>query len=155
MSNIYGGKKKTIKDIEEFGWHVINVLEDDKGPGFGYSIGLFKTFGHPEILIVGLKRDLMHSIINNIGESIRKGTIFTPQTFHSNLIVGFDCYFTEVKPEFYEQYVGQALWYYENSNFPLIQCIYPTVKGIYPWQEAWPETITDIQPILGEIKLNQ
>ena len=154
MSNISDSKKKILNNVAEFGWHVIKVLEDDDGPGFGYSIGLFKTFSHPEILIVGLKLDLIHSIINDIGESIRSGANFTPRSFHSNLIDGFDCYFTQVKPEFYEQYVGQALWYYGNSNFPLIQCIYPTVKGIYPWQEAWPENIKDLQPILGETESN-
>jgi hypothetical protein len=154
MSNISGIKKKILNDVDEFGWHVIKVLKDETGPGFGYSIGLSKTFNHPEIIIVGLKPDLIHSIINDIGESIKQGTRFPPLYFHSNLIEGFDCYFTLVKPEFYEQYVGQALWYYGNNDFPLIQCIYPSVKGIYPWQEAWPESIKDLQPILGEIELH-
>ena len=43
---------KVLSDIEEYGWHVVKVMEDNSGPGFCYSIGLFKTFGHPEIMIV-------------------------------------------------------------------------------------------------------
>lgn len=67
------GDKKLLDDIDEFGWHVLKVLEDDNGPGFCYSVGLFKTFGHPEIIIVGLKLDLAHTLINNIGHDIKNG----------------------------------------------------------------------------------
>jgi len=67
------GEKKLVADIEELGWHVLKVLEDDNGPGFVYSVGLFKTFNHPEIIIVGLKLDLAHILINNIGVDIKNG----------------------------------------------------------------------------------
>ena len=69
-------------DIEIFGWHVVKVLEDENGPGFGYSIGLFQTFSHPEILIVGLRLDLIHLLINNIGADIKKGKIFIEGQFY-------------------------------------------------------------------------
>lgn len=153
MSKHSINKQKILHDINKFGWHVIKVLEDEDGPGFGYSIGLYETYKHPEIIIIGLKLDHIHSIINDIGESIKEGKNFTPLNFYSDLIEGFDCFFVQVKDEFYEQYVGQALCFYENNNFPLIQCIYPTVKGVYPWEKDWPEKIKNIQPVLGEIHL--
>lgn len=40
-------ERKLVSDIEEFGWHVIMIAEDDEGPAFAYSIGLFKILGHP------------------------------------------------------------------------------------------------------------
>ena len=137
-------------DIEIFGWHVVKVLEDENGPGFGYSIGLFQTFSHPEILIVGLRLDLIHLLINNIGADIKKGKIFIEGQFYENVIDNYKCYFLKVNQEYYNDYVGQAQSYYGNAKFPLMQCAYPTLENIYPWQKDWPDSIKDLQPILGE-----
>jgi len=57
-----------------------------------------------------------------------------------------------VAPDYYKPYVGFGIWYYDNSNFPLMQCIYPTIKGFYPWEKDWPEDLRKLQPILGDIQ---
>lgn len=62
--------KKLLSDIDSHGWHVLKIMDDDNGSSFCYSVGLFKTFNHPEIIIIGLKPDLAHTLINNIGEDI-------------------------------------------------------------------------------------
>lgn len=150
--NLSEGDKKLLSDVESHGWHVIKVLEDETGPRFGYSVGLYHSFSHPEILIIGLKLELIHSIINEIGERIRKGEEFMQGKYYSGLIEGFNCYFLKVNNKFYKEYVGYNLWYYENSSFPLLQCVYPTVKGIYPWEPGWPESIITLQPLLGKVE---
>lgn len=144
--------QKLIDDIEEYGLHIIHVIEDEVGPGFSYSVGLYHTYKHPEIIIVGLKQELSHIIINEISERIKKGESFNVRYFYSGLIDDFDCYFIDVYKSHYKDYVGYALWFYEPIDFPLIQCIYPTIKGIYPWQPEWPESLKNLQPILGETK---
>ena len=153
MSTPSISQQKTSDDIKEYGWHVIKVLENDDEPGYGYSIGFYKTFSHPEILIVGLKLDLIHSLINNIGEEIKKGKTFNSQTFYDDVLDGYNCYFASVDKRFYDQFVGQAQGFYNSNEFPLLQCIYPTVKGIYPWEDNWPENIKNLQPILCTINL--
>jgi len=151
MEPISDGDKKFSNDIEEYGWNVTKVLEDESGPGFGYSTGLFKTFSHPEIIIIGLKLDVIHSIINGIGKDVKSGKTFQSGSYYPGLIEKFDCFFTSVEKKFYPEYVGYARWYYKGDNFPLLQCVYPTIKGIYPWQKEWPKEIESIQPILSEI----
>lgn len=154
MDSLSHGDNKFLNDIEEYGWNVTKVLEDESGPGFGYSTGLFKTFNHPEIIIIGLKLDLIHSIINGKGEDVKNRKTFLYGNFYSGLIEGFDCYFTSVEKKYYNEYVGYAKWYYKGDDFPLIQCVYPTIKGIYPWQSEWPKEIESLQPVLGEIKID-
>src|SRR5207248_113073 len=36
--------KKLLADVERVGWHVVLVRPDEEGPGFGYTVGVFKTF---------------------------------------------------------------------------------------------------------------
>ncbi|SDF35705.1 protein of unknown function [Mucilaginibacter pineti] len=143
---------KLQDDIKNFGLQVLYIMEDEQGPGFSYSIGLYESYGHPEIIMVGLKQDLMHTLINNMAYDIKDGKVFIPFKYEADILDDFECYFVEVEKSNYDAYVGQAQKYYKRDGFPLLQCIYPTVKGIYPWEDEWPESIKDLQPILGPLK---
>ena len=141
---------KLANDIKNHGLQVLHVFGDYRGPAFSYSIGLFKSYGHPEIIIVGLSEQLAHILINNMAFDIKGGKVYTPLKYEAGVLDNFDCYFIEVEKINYDEYVGSAQGYYGNDDFPLLQCIYPTTKGIYPWQPEWPDS-KDLQPILGSI----
>lgn len=40
--------EKVFSDIEEYGCHVINILEEADLPPYCFSIGLFHRFQHPK-----------------------------------------------------------------------------------------------------------
>src|SRR3954466_13125918 len=49
-------RERVASDIEEYGWHVLNVapLEgDERQEWWSYTIGLIKTYDHPEICMFG------------------------------------------------------------------------------------------------------
>jgi hypothetical protein len=144
-------EKKLFNDIELYGWHVIKVPEDEMGPSLGYSIGFYHTFQHPEILIVGLDIELIHYLINRIGDAIREGIQFHAGYFYANIIEDVACYFTEVDPKFHKEYIAFVELFYKGIDVPILQCIYPTVSGIYPWQPKWPPELKGMQPVLGAI----
>lgn len=132
-------EQKALDDIEAYGLHVISVAEDDVGPGFAYSIGLFKNYAHPEVIIIGLKQELAHRLLNNIAYDIKNGRTFVSGEFHEDVLDDFVCYFGDVPQARYKEFVGWAIWYYEGVAFPLIQCVYPTVAGLFPWEHNFPE----------------
>jgi hypothetical protein len=132
-------EQKALDDIREYGLHIIMVGEDDKGPGFAYSIGLFENYAHPEVIIIGLKPELSHRLLNNMAYDIKEGKTFSTGEFHEDILDDFLCYFGDVPQNKYRDYVGWDCWYYEGDDFPLIQCVYPTVKGIFPWEPIFPE----------------
>jgi len=143
------GDKRVLSDIEQYGAHIVHVLAEGDAPGFGFSIGLFHNFKHPEIVVIGLQQELIHSIINDVLEEIKKGKRYEAYTYSPDILEGFECYFTPVELQHYKAYLGYAHWFYKGDDFPVLQCIYPTVKGIYPWQDAWPQKLKTVQPILG------
>lgn len=145
---------KLQENIDLYGLQVQHVLEDESGPAFSYSVGLFKTYGHAEIIMVGLKQKLAHLLINNMALDIKDGKVYKPQSFEAGILDDFDCYIIDVDKANYDAYVGQAQGYYQGDEFPLIQCIYPTVKGVFPWEEEWPDEIKNLQPILGTLNPN-
>jgi uncharacterized protein DUF4262 len=45
-----------LSNIAEFGWHCLNVIEDDGHPPWSYTIGLYETWNHPELIVIGILR---------------------------------------------------------------------------------------------------
>ena len=154
MEELTEGDKKLISDIKEYGWHIVKIMEEGEYPRFAYSVGLYESFEHPEIIIIGLKFELLHLLINNIGEDIRGGKKYESGEFYPDILDNFECLMLEMKAEHYREYLGYANWFYKrkNKSFPALQCIYPTVRGIYPWEDNCPKEIKNLQPILGDWK---
>lgn len=65
--------EQTKLNIEKIGLQVIMVSSANYSPSFSYSIGLTKTYNHPEIICFGLSNQLGHEIINDVAEIIKKG----------------------------------------------------------------------------------
>jgi hypothetical protein len=143
-------ERKLVSDIEEVGWHVIMIPEDDEGPSLAYSIGLFHNFAHPEIIIFGLDLDLMHRLINLIGEEVREGRRFADGQDATGVLEGYDVRFVAVAHRHYPEHFGCARWYYNGDDFPALQCLWPDRQGRFPTDTGYPEPLRARQPLLRE-----
>lgn len=132
-------EQKAIDDVTKHGLHIIQVFESEECPRFSYTVGLFETYRHPEVIIIGLKPELAQVLLNNMAYDIKLGKRFNPGEFHEDVLDDFPCYFGEVSKSEYRDYVGWDIWFYEGIDFPLLQCVYPTVRGKFVWDEDFPE----------------
>ncbi len=149
MTDFTSSNQQILSDIALHGCHIIHVLSDETGSGFSYSVGLFHTFKHPEIIFIGLKQDLAQVLINNICYDIKNGKSFASGQSYPDILDDFQCAMIEVKKEFYDEYFGRAHEFYKSDAFPVLQCVYPTVSGVFPWDENAPEGFIKHQPVLG------
>lgn len=141
--------RKLLDDIARHGWHMISVEADESGPGFAYSIGLYRTFDHPEILIIGLDGEVMFGMINGIGEAIRdRKKRFAHLDESDDVLEDYLVAFCNVSPKHYRDHVSYARWYYGGDDFPLLQCVWPDSAHRYPWHLDFPEALAERQPIL-------
>src|SRR5262245_36961608 len=140
--------RKVIRDVNTHGWHVVKVSALDEHPGWAFSIGLFYTFRHPEILMFGLSLDLMHRLINSLGEEVRTGRRFETGFEHDDLVEGYRCAFRDVDPAWYPSVLGFATWYYKRAAFPTIQCFWPDKQHRYPWERGFDPRLESHQPLL-------
>lgn len=120
-----------------------------KWPVFSYSVGLFHTLEHPEIVIIGLSQHIGHKLINDVGEKVLGGSRFEDGMISSELLKGYDCTFKEVPLHVYEEYFGRAIDFYESENFPVLQLVYPDREGRWPWDVAANEGFRLGQPVLA------
>jgi len=140
--------QKVLDDIAAYGWHVMNVLEQSDTPGWSYSIGLQRTFNHPEIVVFGQEVDLMHSMINTVGDDISAGKTFVPDGRYPGLVEGYSCTFKPVQPVWYEHFLGFATWFYDGVEYPVMQCFWPDFEGRFPWERGFSEHLSWLQPLL-------
>lgn len=121
------------------------VPEDDRGPGFAYSIGLFHTFNHPEVLISGVDFKNGTNIINHIGAFVRDGMRFGAEQEASEILVEANCYFKRIVSQHYSDYLGTAVRFYGHAEFPALQCYWPDREGLYPFEEEAAEWVRERQ----------
>ncbi len=145
-------ERKLIEtNILRFGCHVIHVLprENEDFSPWAYSIGIERWAGAPECLVIGLRHELAHSIINDYCRRVSAGEEMPPGSRQPGFLEGFDCEVRSVPKRKYKGYVGRALAYYGDEPFRLVQLVYPNTKGVWPWGKRADAWFRARQPVLG------
>ena len=143
-----GNDQKVFDDVAKHGWHVVKILEQAKVPGWAFSIGLYKNFKHPEIIVFGLAHDVMHFMINSIGEEVRSGKRFEEGRQYPDLIETYECTFKTVSVVWHYPFLGYADWFYKGIDYPVLQCIWPDKRSLYPWDAEFNSNWSWAQPLL-------
>ncbi|MGN7721853.1 DUF4262 domain-containing protein [Chitinophaga sp. 22620] len=142
-------RQAILANIEKFGCHLVQIETDGYLPGFVYTIGLFKEFGHPEIICFGLKPAVMASILNHACDLVKKGENLTINRPYTGFLQGFEIQFLEVDKAYYPDYVGYAGWFYDMTfDFPLLQLIWPDKQQHFPWEPGFNPDWKFKQPLL-------
>jgi hypothetical protein len=129
---------KVKADIEQFGWHCLHVYprEGKEGVGFTYTIGLFASYGHPEIMIFGLSKETSHAILNDCAEAIKGGERYTVGEPLSDVVGGnVKVYFKQVLAHQFS-ILGTASRYYGSGLFTAIVLFWPDKQGLFPWEPS-------------------
>src|SRR5437867_1361250 len=103
-------EQRVISDVQAFGWHVILVSHDEAGPAFAFTIGLYRNYQHPEIIMFGLSHKVMHSVLNLIGEAVKSGQRFAAGDRSDAFLEQHLCAFVSFPRSAYHDFLGYARW---------------------------------------------
>jgi len=59
-----------VNNVNEFGWHCVNVIEDDNHSPWSYTIGLYETWEQPELIVIGRSRATSQAILKTLADDI-------------------------------------------------------------------------------------
>jgi hypothetical protein len=150
-----GTEKKMLDDIRAFGLHWLSIFDPENSERvFCYSVGLWHTHNHPEVIIFGLDRTLSGQILNGINRDISDGKSFEAGLSSMDCLEGFRCYFETFPKEQYRDHLGMARWFYGGDHFPAVQMLWPTTSGIFPWQANASEPFKKMQPVFSNLPLS-
>jgi len=145
-------ERRVVENVKTYGFHVWHVSPSACDDGFSYTVGLFDSYGHPEIVIFGQKVDWRKSMIDFIVEEIREGKRFETGELYPDLIEGFYCRFDFITSDSsYRDFLGWDLWYYGTAKrrlerVPVLQLVWPDMQGVFPDSSAFDNAYR--QPLL-------
>jgi hypothetical protein len=139
------GDEHTIASIEEFGCEVIQVKSSGASPGWSYTIGIHDTCGQPEVITVGLPLKTAYCLLNEAANRLRNGSNLADGR-HREMVGEVECEFRPVDPKWIEHLMGWATWFYDGSDFPVLQAVYPDLENRFPEEPQF--DIAFRQPLL-------
>ena len=136
------------ESIEENGFYLCNFDGDGYLPAFSYSVGLTKSYSHPELLIMGLSREINLSILEHACELVRDGKKFEIQTDYEEFLEGFSICFLPILKKHLPDYFGFGIEYYGDMEFEALQLIWPDKQSRWPWDEEFEPELLINQKLL-------
>jgi hypothetical protein len=141
--------RQILDTIAREGWMVLGIEASDEGPQYAFSVGLFRTLGYPEIVVMGLPPAVSQDLINEIGSRVRAGDRFGVGQRYEGIASNFPLAFIEMDRAYYRPYLGYARWFHRGSDFPAVQVVWPDKQGIFPWEPDYDADFFEIQRVLG------
>jgi len=143
-------ERKILDDIAEFGWHCVHILAEGEYVEYSFTVGLFQTYGHPELIIFGLSSDVARQILSIAAHEAKRGAPLDMASSTDALLNGYSCCFTEVPVSEYHEHIGFCRWYYQGNDFPLYQIVWPSRTGLFPWHPDASQEFKGAQPVLAQ-----
>lgn len=143
-------EQKALDDVAQHGCHILHVVGEGDLPPFSYSIGIHRTCKAPELILVGLEQPISHWIVNEYSRRVQQGERFLVGAHVAGFLEGFEVTFREVHKSHYREYLGWGRWFYESEDFPVLQMIWPTTEGTWPWDANATPWLRAQQPVLDK-----
>ena len=144
-------ERKVLADIAEFGWHCVHIMADGELVEYSFTVGLFQTYRHPELIVFGLPPGVAHKVLCNAVDEAQRGAPIDLSSPSDALLNNYSCCFVEVPTSEYHEHVGIARWYYQGNDFPLVQVVWPSRSGLFPWHAAATPEFKLSQPVLAAV----
>ena len=149
--DLAAAQARILEDIRKFGCHVIQVQGNGPHPSFAYSVGIGRTSDRPDVCVFGLPAPSAHRLLHHYNKRVREGERFEAGQVLQGYIKDTDCVLRPVDPSHHEALFGFNVWLHDGPRFRMLQLVYPTVEGIWPWSELANDWLRQQQPILENV----
>lgn len=143
-------RKWLVDAAEEHGAAVMHVEGDEHGAPFAFSVGVWRRFGRPEAVAIGLPPDVANAVINTYVQRSAAQERFVPGRLYEGFVQDCPVAVEKVARPHYPEFLGSAFVVYGGPDFPAVQLIVPTPDGHFPWHQDAPEGFAAYQPVLTE-----
>ena len=143
-------ERNILAHIDEYGCSVTSVFDPDGNePPFSYSIGITKSSGAPELIVVGLDSKISHWLINEYNRRVKAGERFLPGVLYPGFLDGFAVQFGSVALKYKDEFMCSATWLHGGPHFEALQLIWPSTSGTWPWDADASDWFRSHQPLLA------
>lgn len=137
-------------------WHTSYLHADGVSPSVAHTMGLWRNFKVPEIVVTGVKESMAFELLDVIANAlIQRRVPLELKRRYDDFLDGASVEFIQVDEASYDDFLEDAVWFYVHhtkpaESFPALQCVLPENEtGLFPWDDGFPEALERIQPLLG------
>jgi hypothetical protein len=142
-----GRNVKLLTNIRQDGYHKVGVFSDTPDtPDYAYTIGMFHTYKHPELVVFGLEIETEFAILDTVKDLVAAGTTFIDGDQSTDVLEGLSVRFLRFSNEKYDEYLGQAENFYRSNSYPVLVVTWPDGSGNFPWESQSPDWLLQRQP---------
>jgi hypothetical protein len=140
-----------VNTAEQHGAAVMHVAGDDRGAPYAFSVGAWRRFGKPEVVVIGLPQEVAHAVVNTYVQRVGGGERFVPGQLYEGFLQDCPVTFEKVAKRHYAEFLGSAVLVYGGDDFPAVQLIASSPdEARFPWQPDAPQGFAEYQPVLTE-----
>lgn len=137
-----------VDTAEQHGAAVMQVAGDERGAPYAFSVGAWRRFGKPEIVVIGLPPEVSHAVVNIYVQRVWQGERFKPGWLYEGFVNECPVTVERVAKAHYPEFLGSALLVYGDDDFPALQLVVPMPGGVFPWHADAPDGFAEHQPVL-------
>ncbi|MGB4775111.1 MAG: DUF4262 domain-containing protein [Daejeonella sp.] len=141
-------ENKFSADIESFGWTVILLEPTHYLPPAAYTVGLWKNYQHPELIVFGLSLPALKELLNTGAEMVKDGQVMTVGKVYDDFLENNHTEFVAVNSNNISDYFGAAIDFYKTKDFPALQLVWTDQNNNFPWHADYQEKFKYRQPLL-------
>ncbi|GII02827.1 hypothetical protein Pta02_48350 [Planobispora takensis] len=140
---------RTIRgNVLEHGRAVVVIPQDEDGPGWAFTVGLWHTLRSPEIAVFGLRTEVMHACLNTLADEIAAGRTVAAGQERRDVIRDYPVAVRDVHASWYRSLFGTALHFYRRPPLPFTEIVWPDARGRFPWEREAVPGLAERQPAL-------
>ena len=142
--------EKIAKGFLTRGWHNLEEVLEPGLPVRAFTFGLYPSFGHPEIVIIGYPHNITSHLLATACERVQAGESFQLEREYEGFLDGYKVAFKHVHPSHYDRFLPFLKGLYRTNNFPVIQVVIPDEGGRYPWDSGVQAQFRQVQRVLDK-----
>ena len=151
------------RKVRKFGWARVYVFGDDCAAapgepctaasgdchtlGFGYTVGLSRHYGHPELVMTGVPVEATE-VLNILGERIRDGAVLRPG---ERLSIGHTLTARLLEVDWEQSHRNMPVaWRLNGGPVDALQVVLPDSRNRMPWEPGY-SLSPEAQPLWGSV----
>jgi len=131
-------EKRLVLEVAEKGFSVVHQ------PGYCYTVGVWKTHQHPELIVFGLPAERGQQLLI---EAVQQLPLQLDVEVGS-LTHEYSLRPQPVKLEHHREFLSYNRWYYRGDGFQAWQLTWPDAEHRFPDDPQHPERLRQLQPLL-------
>ena len=138
-----------LGEVAAQGWQLVVREGLSQQISYAYTVGLYRNFDHPEVIVSGQSVEKLKEMLQRICQRVEAGDLLVELAEVGGIFEKYyDVVFRTVLKKNYPRCFDRAIWFYQGTQFPAMQCVWPNYQHLYPFDAHY-----DNRGVKGQLKL--